>query len=82
MREFPDQIESIDEVVAESLRRKTPAQRVAMCSNYDQMVRQLTAAFLRATYREWNELEIQRGVARTMLGPDLTNQLRCAGYKL
>lgn len=62
------------------LRQKTAAERVAMCCEYNRMVRLLVGAYISANHHDWDEPKIQQGVSRAMLGPERTQQLKAAGY--
>ena len=60
-------IEVVDEAVAEVLRRKTPAERVAMIQASNRTMRLLIAGHLRALHPEWDDQAVAREVARRML---------------
>jgi hypothetical protein len=62
------QIEVIEDRLAEALRRKTPAQRVAMISEANETMRQLIAGGLRTRHPEWSDERIRAEVVRRMLG--------------
>ena len=62
----PGQIEVVDEAVAEVLRRRTPAQRVAMISAADRTMRLLLEAHMRSMNPNWNKRQIRREIARRM----------------
>ncbi|MDY7011294.1 MAG: hypothetical protein SVV80_11180 [Planctomycetota bacterium] len=62
------QIEVVDDAVAEVLRRKTPAERVAMIFDCNRTMRLLIEAGLQARHGEWDETMIHAEVARRMSG--------------
>ena len=59
-------IEVIDTRVAEILRRKTPAERLAMADGMWRFARQMIRAIIAQEHPDWSEAEIQRHVARRM----------------
>jgi len=62
------QIEMVDDAVAEVLRRKTPAQRVAMIFAANRTMRLIIQGSLRTFHPDWDEAQIKRAVARRMSG--------------
>jgi len=60
------QIEVMDEAVAEMLRRKTPAERVAMVSECHRTMRLMLEGYLRSRHPEWDDARLQAEVARRM----------------
>ena len=60
------QIEVVDDGVAEILRRKTPAQRVAMAFAADRTIRQVIAGSIRSRHPEWNESQVREELVRRM----------------
>jgi hypothetical protein len=64
----PRNIEVVDDELARVLRQKTPAERIEMIADANDMARLLAAAGSRHTHPEWCEEEVQREVARRMLG--------------
>ena len=62
------QIEVVDDAVAEVLRRKTPAQRVAMIFAANRTMRLIIEGSLRTFHPNWDEAQIKREVARRMSG--------------
>jgi hypothetical protein len=60
------QIEVVDEDVAEVLRRKTPAQRLAMAFAADRTIRQVIAGAIRGRHPDWDESQVREEVARRM----------------
>jgi hypothetical protein len=59
-------IEVIDTQVAEILRKKTPAERLAMADEIWRFARQMIHAIIAQEHPDWSEAEIQRHVARRM----------------
>ena len=64
----PRNIEVIDDDLAEILRQKTPAERIAMTADANDTARILAAAGIRHGHPDWSEQQVQREVARRMLG--------------
>jgi hypothetical protein len=64
----PRNIEVIEDDLAEILRQKTPAERIAMAADANETARIITAAGIRHCHPEWSEQQVQREVARRMLG--------------
>jgi hypothetical protein len=60
------QIEVVDEAVAEILRQKTPAERIALASEMHRTARLLITARLQEQHPEWTDEAIAREVARRM----------------
>ena len=60
----PRRIEILDDAVVEVLRRKTPAQRVAMAFDAERTMRQLLEAHLHSRYPDWDENQIAKEIAR------------------
>jgi len=63
----PGQIEVVDDQVAAALKRKTPAERLAMVFEANRTMRALIAGHLHSTHPEWDEDQVQAEVARRML---------------
>ena len=61
------QIEVVDDRMAEVLRRKTPAERVAMVSAAHRTARLLIEGRLRTRHPDWNDARVSDEVARRML---------------
>ena len=61
------QIEVVDDCMAEVLRRKTPAERVAMVSAAHRTARLLIEGRLRTRHPDWNDARVSDEVARRML---------------
>ncbi|MDB5300127.1 MAG: hypothetical protein JWO87_1790 [Phycisphaerales bacterium] len=62
----PGQIEVVDDAVAEILRRKTPAERVAMAFAANRTVRLVIEGQLRTRHPNWDQTLVMREVARRM----------------
>lgn len=62
------QIEVVDDEICEILRRKTPAERVAMVADANRFVRLVLAAQLGSSHPEWDERTVLAEVARRMGG--------------
>jgi hypothetical protein len=60
------QIEVVDEAVAEILRRKTPAERVAMISAANRLARQIVEGGVRTRYPKWTDEEVRVEVLRRL----------------
>jgi Rv0078B-related antitoxin len=66
----PSQIEVVDEAVAAVLRRKTPAERVAMALDMNRTARLLIEDGLRTRHPDWTDDQIKVEVAWRMLPAD------------
>lgn len=64
----PRNIEVVDDDLASVLREKTPAERIEMIADANDMARLLAAAGIRHIHPEWCEDRLQGEVARRMLG--------------
>jgi predicted NBD/HSP70 family sugar kinase len=62
----PGQIEVVDNVMAEILRQKTPAERIQIGFKMWTSVRKMLTAHLKSTYPEWNDKQISQEVARRL----------------
>jgi hypothetical protein len=62
------QIEVVDPAVAAILRRKTVTERVAMILDANETMRKLIEGPLRSRHPDWTDEQINREVARRMLG--------------
>lgn len=60
------QIEVVDDDVAEILRRKTPAERVAMINEFWHSARQKIDATVRGEHSDWDDTQVAAEVARRM----------------
>ena len=61
-------IEIVDDVLADVLRQKTPAERIAMAGDANDSARLMTAAGIRYQHPGWANDDVAREVARRMLG--------------
>lgn len=59
-------IEVVDDVMADILRRKTPAERIRIGFGLWSSARTMLSSHLRSEHPEWSEEELQRAVARRM----------------
>jgi hypothetical protein len=64
----PRNLESIDDSLADVLRRKTPAQKVEMIAAANRTARILAAAGIRHLHPDWDELQVQAEVIRRVCG--------------
>jgi hypothetical protein len=64
----PRNIEVVDDDLAEVLRQKTPAERIAMAADANETARELMAAGIRRYHPDWSDIQVDREVARRMLG--------------
>ena len=64
----PGQIEVIDDDWAAVLRRKTPAQRVAMIGQAHKVAKAMLRASIRRGHPEWDDTQVNAAVARRLLG--------------
>lgn len=62
----PSRIEVIDDAVADVLRRKSPAEKLAMIFAANRTMRLRIEAALRTWHPEWSDDEVRREVARRM----------------
>ena len=60
------QIEVVDDIMAEILRRKTPAERIRIGFRMWTSVRNMLVVHLKKTHPEWNTEIIEKEVARRM----------------
>jgi Arc/MetJ family transcription regulator len=63
----PGQIEVVDDAVAEILRHKTPAERVAMALAANRLVRLRIEGHLRTIHPDWTDAQVQAEIARRVL---------------
>ena len=63
----PSRIEVVDEVIAEILRKKTPAQKVEMVFAANRTARMLVRGGVLLRHPDWDEEEVQREVSQRML---------------
>jgi hypothetical protein len=59
-------VEILDPMVVEILRRKTPAERVAMIFEANRLARLRLEGHLRTRHPDWDGVAIQREIARRM----------------
>jgi hypothetical protein len=59
-------IEVLDEAIVEALRRKTPAERVAMIFAANRTMRLRLEGHLRSTHPDWDTPTVMREIARRM----------------
>jgi hypothetical protein len=64
----PRNIEVVDDDLAAVLRQKTPAERIAMAADANETARKLAAAGIRHDHPDWSQRDVEREVARRMLG--------------
>ncbi|MGD9634843.1 MAG: hypothetical protein AB7G28_24270 [Pirellulales bacterium] len=67
-RPIPQNIESVDDQLAEVLRTKTPAEKIEMVAAANRTARLLAAAGVRYTHPDWDEAQIQAEVIRRVCG--------------
>ncbi len=66
MRLDPGQIEVIDDQMAEILRQKTGAERLAIASGMYASARRMLISHLRTTHPEWSEERVLHEAARRL----------------
>ncbi len=59
-------IEVVDDVMADVLRKKTPAERIRIGFGLWTSVRTMLMAHLKREHPEWSEKELHRAIARRM----------------
>lgn len=57
-------VELLDDAIVEVLRRKTPAERVAMVFDAEQTMRLVLEAHLRSGHPNWDAEQVAREIAR------------------
>jgi hypothetical protein len=62
----PGRIEMVDDVMAEILRKKTPAERIQIGFNLWTSARKMLTAHLKSTHPEWDEKQISQEVAKRL----------------
>ena len=62
------QIEVVDDAVAEVLRRKTPAERVAMAFAANRTARLVIEGNIRTRHPDWDDARVAAELARRMSG--------------
>ena len=68
MEMLPRGFEVVDDAMAEVLRAKSPAEKVAMICAANRTARSLAAAGVRYSHPEWNEDQIQLEVIKRVCG--------------
>jgi hypothetical protein len=63
-------IDVMDDATVEMLRRKTPAERLAMCLEANRLYRLRMAEELQAKHPDWDDAAIQAEIARRFLQAD------------
>ena len=63
-------IEILDDAMVEVLRRKTPAERLAMVFAANRTMRLRLEGHLRSTHPDWDTTTVMREIARRMLRED------------
>lgn len=66
LRLDPGQIEVVDDVMAEVLRRKTPAERIQIGFKLWTAARNMLMTHLKETHPEWDADKLKREVARRL----------------
>jgi hypothetical protein len=66
MRRRPLNIELMDDAMADVLRAKSPAERLAIANGMWRSARRMIEAILRAERPDWGDDQIRREVARRM----------------
>jgi len=62
----PGQIEVVDDAVAEILRRKTPAERVAMVLEANRVLRLRITSHIQSVHPEWDSNQVAAAVTKRM----------------
>jgi hypothetical protein len=62
----PRKIEVMDDVMAEILRKKTPAERIQIGFNLWTSARKMLTAHLKSTHPDWDEKQISQEVAKRL----------------
>lgn len=61
------QIEVVDQAVADMMRRKSPAEKIALVGAAHRMAKRLMAGGIRRNHADWTEEQIQAEVCRRLL---------------
>jgi hypothetical protein len=61
------QVEVVDDQIAEILKRKTPAERLAIGFNMWISTRTMLLSHIKHTHPEWSQQDVEREVARRLL---------------
>jgi hypothetical protein len=62
----PRQIEVVDDLMAEILRKKTPAERIQIGFKMWTSARKMLTAHLKSTHPEWDDKQISQEVAKRL----------------
>jgi hypothetical protein len=62
----PKKIEVVDDVMAEILRKKTPAERIQIGFSLWTSARKMLTAHMKSTHPDWDENQISREVAKRL----------------
>ena len=68
-------IEIMDNQMVEILRRKTPAERLAIAFGLWRSARLILTGCLKSLHPEWDEAKVQQEVARRFLGGELSARI-------
>lgn len=69
----PARIELMDPAVAEMLRDKSPADCIRMVAACNRSARRRMAGHLKTLHPDWNQQQVQEGVARWLLTSSVTS---------
>ena len=75
MRLDPGRIEVLDDAMADILRRKTPAERLAIGFGMWESARKALTCHLADSHPDWDAARVAREVARRMAGEETWNSL-------
>ena len=67
MRLDPGQVEVVDDVMADVLRRKTPSERIRIGFNMWISARQMLMTHIKHTHPDWDQKAVEHEVARRLL---------------
>ena len=73
----PNPIEVMDDQMAEILRTKTPAERLAIAFGLWRSARLILSGSLKSLHPEWTDERIQQEVARRFLGGEVSARILC-----
>lgn len=62
----PGQIEAVDDVMAEILRRKTPLERIEIGFKLWTSARKMLTAHLKSSHPDWDDKQISKEVAKRL----------------
>jgi hypothetical protein len=74
----PDTAPEAARALAAGLRRQSPARKLAMVGQLHRTARLLAESGLRRRHPEWSPEQLQRGLARKMLGAEAFRQYAAA----